>query len=195
MLRNFFLTLLTFSIAIGGGAASVWYALDADDGFEALRVGAWTAFPALGTPDASPYAKAAAARNGVLALGHAEGIRFLTSRDSSGAPLSRACTYKVAGNTPPARFWTLFPADSRSLRPIEAKDGLPGKLQSWAVVRQADGSFTVAVGPHPAPGNWLAISGSGEMALALTLYDTPAATSSEIGSVELPKITRAGCDG
>jgi hypothetical protein len=195
MLRNIFLTLLTFVIAVGGGAASVWYALNADDGFDTLRVGAWTAFPALGTPNASPYAKAAAARNGVLALGHAEGIRFIAKQDSAGAALSRSCTYKVAGNTPPARFWTLFPADPRSLMPLKAKDGLPAKLQSWAVLRQADGSFMVEVGPHPAPGNWLAINGSGMMALALTLYDTPAATSSEIGSVELPTITQAGCDG
>jgi hypothetical protein len=195
MLRNLLLTLLTFCIAIGGGAASVWYALDADDGFDALHVGVWTAFPDLGTPDASPYAKAAAARNGVLALGHAEGIRFIANRDSAGAPLSRSCTYTVAGNTPPARFWTLFPADPHSLMPLETGRGLPVKLQSWAVLRQADGSFTVTVGPHPAPGNWLAIGGSGKMTLALTLYDTPAATSSEIGSVELPRIAQAGCNG
>jgi len=195
MLRNLLLTLLTFCIAIGGGAASVWYALDADNGFDALRIGAWTAFPALGTPDASPYAKAAAARDGVLALGHAEGIRFVASEDSSRAPLSRGCTYRVEGNTPPARFWTLFPANPRSFFPLDPKDGLPGKLQSWAVLRQADGSFVVTVGPHPAPGNWLATNGLGAMELALTLYDTPAATSSEIGSIELPRITRTGCDG
>jgi hypothetical protein len=195
MLRHLLLTLLTFSIAVGGGAASVWYALDANDGFDTLRVGAWTAFPALGTPNASPYAKAAAARNGVLALGHAEGIRFIASKDSSGAALSRSCTYKLAGNTPPTRFWTLFPADPHSLMPLSPKDGLPAKLQSWAVLRQADGSFTVAIGSHPAPGNWLATEGSGAMALALTLYDTPAATSSEIASIELPRIIRAGCDG
>jgi len=195
MLRNLLLTLLTFSIAIGGGAASVWYALDADDGFDPLHVGAWTAFPALGTANASPYAKAVAARDGVLALGHAEGIRFVANRDSTGKPLSRGCTYTVAGDTPPARFWTLFPADPHSLMPLRAKEGLPGKLQSWAVLRRAKGSFAVTVGPHAAPGNWLAIDGSGPMALTLTLYDTPAATSSEIGSIELPKIKRAGCDG
>jgi len=195
MFRNLLLTLLTFCIAIGGGAASVWYALDADDGFDALHVGAWTAFPDLGTTKASPYAKAAAARDGVLALGHAEGIRFIASRDSAGRPLSVACTYRVAGNTPPARFWTLFPADPHSLMPLKAKPGLPGKLQSWAVLRQPDGSFAVTVGPHPAPGNWLAINGGGGMTLALTLYDTPAATSSEVGSLELPRIKRVGCDG
>jgi hypothetical protein len=195
MFRNLLPTLLAFCIAIGGGAASVWYALNADDGFDALRVGAWTAFPDLGTSKASPYAKAAAARDDVLALGHAEGIRFVAGRDSAGAELSRTCTYRVAGNTPPARFWTLFPVDPHSLLPLKGKTGLPGKLQSWAVLRQPDGSFAVTVGPHPAPGNWLALAGGGAMALALTLYDTPAATGSEIGSVALPRIKRIGCDG
>ncbi|TSE04009.1 DUF1214 domain-containing protein, partial [Mesorhizobium intechi] len=57
MLKNAFLMLLSLAIAIGGGGASVWYALKIQDGVGAIRVGQWTAFPDIGTPAADPYSK------------------------------------------------------------------------------------------------------------------------------------------
>ena len=54
MLKTVFLSLLVVAIAIGGGAASVWYALRIQDGVGAVAVGPWTTFPDLGTPQADP---------------------------------------------------------------------------------------------------------------------------------------------
>jgi hypothetical protein len=50
MLRTILLTALAAAIAIFGGAGSVWYALDAEHGIGALTIGAWTAYPDLGSP-------------------------------------------------------------------------------------------------------------------------------------------------
>ena len=77
MFRTVFLILATLAIAIGGGAASVWYALQAQEGIGAITIGSWTAYPNMGAPDADPYSKARVAREGVLALGRAEGPRLL----------------------------------------------------------------------------------------------------------------------
>ena len=45
--------------------------------------------------------------------------------------------------------------------------GQPPAISSYAAVRKADNSIAVAVGPSPAPGNWLRVAGSGEMRLVL----------------------------
>ena len=84
MFRTVFLTLVTLAIAIGGGAASVWYTLRAQEGIGAVTIGNWTAYPSMGAVDADPYSKARAAREGILALGRAEGLAFFSNRDSNG---------------------------------------------------------------------------------------------------------------
>src|SRR5690242_21408741 len=111
MLRTVLPIFVALSIAIVGGAWSVLYALEHGFGLESLSVGSWHAYPSLGTPDASAYAKASVARQGDLPLGQAEGLVFEATEDASGAALARDCTYRIAGDLPPARFWTLYAAD------------------------------------------------------------------------------------
>ncbi|WP_353642152.1 DUF1214 domain-containing protein [Mesorhizobium sp. WSM2239] len=194
MLKTAFLTLLTLVIAIGGGTASLWYVLRAQDGVGAVTIGGWTAFPDIGTPNADPYSKARVAREGILSLGRAEGLAFAVERDADGALLRRECSYRIEGSTPPARFWTLYAADGAG-RAIKAVDGRESALHSLELLRQPDNSFVIAVSSRPAPGNWLTVSGSGAMRLVLTLYDTPIADSTGIAEVELPLVVEAGCDG
>ncbi|MES0039325.1 DUF1214 domain-containing protein [Mesorhizobium sp. M0046] len=193
MLKNAFLTLLSLAIAVVGGGGSVWYALKLQDGVGAIRIGQWTAFPDIGTPTADPYSKARVAREGVLALGQAEGLSFIAERDSGGEQLKRQCTYKIAGGFPTARFWTLYAAD-QSLGVVETGKPRPAALQSYQVLRQADNSVVISVGSRPAPGNWLLTSGAGKMYLVLTFYDTPIASSTGLSDVTLPQIQKVGCN-
>jgi len=193
MLRTVLPILVTFVIAIGGGAASVWYVLQAQEGVGAVTIGSWTAYPSVGALDADPYSKARAAREGLLALGRAEGIFFLAGRDASGEPLSRKCSYLVEGLAPPARFFTLYAAD-RSLRLLPDGRRRGAALQSLDLLRNPDNSFAVAIGQHPMPGNWLPVSGAGPMTLVLTFYDTPVAGSIGVEDVALPQVLRTGCD-
>lgn len=194
MLRTVLLTLATLAIAIGGGAGSVWYALNAREGVGAVTVGSWTAYPDMGAPDADPYSKARQARLGLLPLGRAEGLAFIATRDAGGARLSRQCSYVIQGSTPPARFWTLYAADP-SLRMIATKGNRKPALQSLSILRNADNAFAIAVAPEAAPGNWLRVSGSGPMALVLTLYDTPVAGVIGVEDVALPQVERTACGG
>ncbi|MDG4876393.1 DUF1214 domain-containing protein [Mesorhizobium sp. WSM4935] len=193
MLKNAILTLLSLAIAIGLGGYSVWYALNAQDGVGAIRIGQWTAFPEVGTLNADPYSKARVAREGVLALGQAEGLAFVAERDDAGEPLKRECTYTIEGGYPTARFWTLYAAD-QSLGVIDTGKPRQSALQSYEVLRRPDNSVVISVGSQPSPGNWLLTGGSGKMYFVLTFYDTPIASSTGLSDVTLPRILKAGCN-
>lgn len=194
MLRTVFLTLLVLLIAIGGGADSVSWMLDRSEGFGALRIGPWTAFPDYGTANADPYSRARIAREPQLSLGTAEGLSFVAQRDSTNVPLRRQCTYRIEGSVPTTRFWTLHALDAfrATIRPAGRR---PAALHSYDLLRRPDQTVEIAVSRHPAPGNWLAIPGSGAMSLVLTLYDTPIAGGSSFAGIALPKIVRVSCDG
>jgi hypothetical protein len=184
---------LVFLLAIGGGAASVHVALDRLAGFDGLSVGSWVAFPNRGTPGADPYSKARFSRNAELPLGKAEGLAFTAAADSAGEPLRRACSYRIEGKVPAARFWTLYASDAAA-RPLPAqKLRWPG-LHSMQVLRRADNSFEIVASPAPHPGNWLSTGGDGTMNLVLTLYDAPALGNPDAAEVELPLIYRTGCE-
>lgn len=194
MLKTALHILTVLCIAIGGGAASVWYALKAREGVGAVTIGGWTAFPNTGTPEADPYSKARVAREGVLALGRAEGLVFEAQRDSGGDQLLAECDYTVEGAVPSARFWTFYATDAAD---GVIKSGKPraAALHSYQLLRMRDDSVAIAVGPHPSPGNWLALAGAGPMSLVLTFYDTPIASSTGVSDISLPQILKVGCDG
>ncbi|TCM55683.1 hypothetical protein C8J36_10347 [Rhizobium sp. PP-F2F-G48] len=157
MFRVPFLVALTLCVAFGGGIAVSNFALKASTGFGSIQLGPWVAYPNAQTADTDPYAKAHRARAGRLLYGKAEGMRFTADTDDAGRPLSGACRYDIVGNTPPARFWTLFATD-RSDRPLTASETLPVALNAWTVLREADTSFVIHVAPDAQPDNWLAIT-------------------------------------
>ena len=194
MFKSVFLTLLAVLVALAGGAGSVWLALERDFGFGSVTIGSWVAFPDHGTPEADPYSRARFSRETDLALGRAEGLVFTARRDADGENLQRRCTYRMEGNLPPTRFWTLSARDADNAV-IAIEDGRAPALHSQALLRRPDNSVVTTISGHAAPGNWLALAGTGPFSLVLTLYDTAIASSSRIAEVELPRIVREGCDG
>jgi hypothetical protein len=192
-----FLIAVALAIAFGGGIWSTLKALDATTGFGAIRLGPWEAFPRAQTAEADPYAKSHRANAGKLLYASAEGLTFTASTDDRGQRLNSACRYTVSGQTPAARFWTLF-ASGEDGQPPPADSPLPRALNSRIVVRPADGSLDIAVASAAQPGNWLAVpngaAASGRpFLLTLTLLDTPTAGSSGLVDLSMPKIERTGC--
>ncbi len=191
MFRLPLLVALGLAVAFGLGIWSTLMALEATIGFGAIKLGAWEAFPQAQTADADPYAKAHRANAGRLLLGSAEGMRFTAKVDDEGRPLLGRCTYTVSGQTPPTRAWTLF-AEIDGLPPA-IDSALPKASNSRTVLRQADGSFTIAVSASAQPGNWLAVDAGKPFRLVLTLLDTPTAGSSGLIDLAMPKLERIGC--
>ncbi len=66
--------------------------------------------------------------------------------------------------------------------------GLQPALHSREMLYETDGSVQVTVGPSASPGNWLPVEGSGNFVLVMTLYDTPAASSSGLVDLVMPRI-------
>lgn len=192
MFRVPLLIALALSITFGVGIVSSVSALKATVGFGSIALGPWVAFPNAQTADTDPYAKAHRARTGKLLYGGAEGLQFIAARDDSGQMLTTACAYDISGATPQARFWTLYPATTGDV-PLRATSDLPGALNAWTVLRKPDTSFVIHVSSSARPGNWLAVPRVGAFRLVLTLLDTPAAGSSGVIDLAMPKIVRTGC--
>ncbi|ACM25910.1 DUF1214 domain-containing protein [Agrobacterium sp. SHOUNA12C] len=192
MFRVPLLVAVSLMLAFGGGILFTLFALDATSGFGAIKLGAWQAFPDMHTSDADPYAKSHRARAGRLLYGTAEGLSFIASDDDSGARLTAACSYRISGQTPPARLWTLFIAGNDG-EALEAPPGRPSAINSWVVLRNPDSSFSITVSSNAQAGNWLALPSGGNFRLTWTLLDTPAAGNSGLIDLSMPKLEKIGC--
>ncbi len=192
MFRVPFLIAIALAIAFGGGIWSTLVALNATAGFGAIKLGPWQAFPEVQTAKADPYAKSHRANGGKLLYGSAEGLTFTAAEDATGERLSGRCSYRLSGQTPQARFWTLFAAAPGAPPPSVAAD-LPMALNSRNVLRREDGSFEITISSRAKPLNWLAVSAARPFRLTLTLFDTPTAGSSGLIDLEMPRIEKIGC--
>lgn len=192
MFRLPFLVALSLLTAFGLGIGSAVMMLDASSGFGAIRIGPWAAFPQAHTAKADPYAKSHRARAGRLLFGSAEGLTFQADTDDQGDRLTGRCTYELAGITPPARFWTLYAADSLN-EPLRPQTELTAAFNAWNVLRRQDGSFSILISRHAQPGNWLALSGTGRFRIVLSLLDTPTAGSSRLMDITMPQLRKVAC--
>ncbi|MDQ0319589.1 hypothetical protein QO002_001727 [Pararhizobium capsulatum DSM 1112] len=192
MFRIPLLVALALSITFGVGILSAVSALKATIGFGAIALGPWVAFPNAQTADTDPYAKAHRARAGKLLYGGAEGLQFTAAKDDNGDTLTTACSYDIVGTTPPARFWTLYTATTGDI-PLRPSADLPGAINAWTVLRKRDTSFIIHVSPVARPDNWLAVPRIGAFKMVLTLLDTPAAGSSGVIDLAMPKVVKTGC--
>src|SRR3569833_3268276 len=115
--------MLVVALAIGFGLS--WYAVTDGRLVGAAQIGPWTAKPRSGSPEPDPYTKAYLARSGALQLGQGEGVQFVATTDSDGAPHNRNCRYRINSTTPTATNKThepTAPDGSTIARP----DGPPG---------------------------------------------------------------------
>ncbi|AXS39950.1 DUF1214 domain-containing protein [Breoghania sp. L-A4] len=182
---------ITVTIALVAGIGSAYLAVDRGRLFNAVQLGQWTAYPSAGTPDADPYSAATLARTGQVPLGAGEGLAFFAEHDSEGNALTGACDYRIAGDTPPARLWTLTATDTAG-RLIENSAGRQS-LDSKALLRNTDGSFSVSVSRYARPGNWLPLGEARRVVFVLRLYDTPLTTGTGLADLEMPEINRGDC--
>lgn len=180
--------LATLLIALALGLGSAWYMVDAPR--IGLTVGRWQAIPPVTADTADPYTRARIARTGEIALGVGEGIVFVADEDDAGSSLDGRCIYRISGETPPARLWTLTVVDPAGHPPA----AITGRthITSRELLRDVDGGFVVTVSATARPGNWLPSAPKGRERLILRLYDTPLALSPG-PDMTMPRIEREGC--
>ncbi len=182
---------IAIAIAAVLGLFTAWYAIERGPFFGKMVVGPWTAWPAAGSPNADPYAIAWLARTGEVPLGAGEGLSFVARVDQDGDALIGRCTYRIDGQTPAARLWTLAAYDDngRLMTNAARRTG----FTSREILRRQDGSFSIMVSNEVQSGNWLPITGDAPFRLALRIYDTPLTTGGEASDTMMPRIVREAC--
>jgi hypothetical protein len=190
--RLLFGTVLALTIAAMAGLGATWMALTRGSAYGGVTIGAWTGWPKNGTSGIDPYARAMVARTGELPVGSGDGVAFYARTDDAGQPLDGRCDVLLSGTTPQARFWTLtlYDPEGRLVANSTQRQG----FTSQEIVRNADGTFDIMVGPRARPGNWLPTGGADKYVLVLRLYDTPIGMATRTGSdAPMPSISKRAC--
>jgi hypothetical protein len=183
--------LLSCVVAAAIGLGSTWYALTQNLAFGALTLGAWTAYPLAGTAGIDPYARAVIARTGELPVGLGDGIAFTAALDEEGRPLDGRCDVRLAGNTPPARYFTvtLYTPSGALVDNSLDRHG----FTSQELIRAASGEFEITVSPRARPGNWLPTGGIERYVLVMRFYDTSLGVATRAGrEAPMPSMHRLG---
>ncbi|MFZ0847287.1 MAG: DUF1214 domain-containing protein [Pseudolabrys sp.] len=185
-------TLFALAIAAVVGLGATYLALTSGAAFGALTIGSWTAWPKTGTLDADPYARATIARTGQLPIALGDGVSFTARSDDSGKLLDGRCDVVLSGITPAARFWTLTLYNVKGELVANAINRYG--FTSQGIVRHADGSFAIVMGPRANPGNWLPTGGVERYTLILRFYDTAVGVSTKAGrEIPMPAISTRSC--
>lgn len=191
-MRLLFGSFVCFAIAAVVGLGLTYYALTEGVSFGMLKVRAWAAQPKTGSAEIDPYSRATFARGGELPVGLGDGVTFIAKTDDRRRALDGRCDVVVSGTTPQARYFTitLYNPDGGLVANAVNRYG----FTSQELVRRADGSFEVTIGPRARAGNWLPTGGVERYVLVLRLYDTPVGIATRSGrETPMPTITGGPC--
>ncbi|WP_306145306.1 DUF1214 domain-containing protein [Roseibium sp. MMSF_3412] len=191
------LLFLTIIVAVGTllGIGSAYVMIEREQPLNAVSIGAWRAYPKAGTAEADPYSVAIYTRGAVVPLASGEGLALVAREDEAGNLLDPTCVYRISGQTPAARLWTLTATDGDG----RLTATLPGRVQvdSQNLLRNPDGSFTISAASKPHSGNWLPVAqganASDGLRFVLRLYDAPVTTGAALDGISLPVIERVAC--
>ncbi|MES0882960.1 DUF1214 domain-containing protein [Roseibium sp. SCP14] len=191
------LTAVTLVVALASllGISSAYLVIEREQPLDAVSIGPWQAYPRAGTAEADPYSVAIYTRGAVIPLASGEGLALVAREDSTGHLLDPTCIYRIYGQTPSARLWTMTAVDGHG-RLVET---LPGRvhLASQNLLRNPDGSFDITAATKPQSGNWLPLAASASasdgLRFVLRLYDAPVTTGAALDGVSMPAIERQGC--
>ncbi len=183
--------LLATAASLTLGLWSAWLAVRSPAPVDTITLGAWQAWPNAGTADADPYSRARVARTGEIPLGSGEGLMLLAQDDDAGSALVASCDYRIAGQTPPARLWTVS-LENRDGQVVKERDGVSA-LGSDTLLRENDGSFEIMLSARPQSGNWISTEDAGRFRVVIRLYDTTARTGTALTTLVMPRITRDHC--
>jgi hypothetical protein len=177
-------------IALGLGSA--WLALRNPWSAPTQAAGAWRTSLVAGSTDADPHTRARVALGGLLALSRDETLYYVAGHDDSGAPLRTRCSYRVEGQPPPARWWSVTAyADDFFLFDHPARRY---SLNGGTARLDARGRFALVTGPTPADAatHWLPTPAERGLVLVLRLYNPDPALVATPQALAAPSIVRVG---
>lgn len=179
------------AVALGAGSA-LWVLKKAPGLTASVRVGAWQTDVHAGSTSAGLYTRAIVAVHALLALDRNETMYFTANHDDAGKPLRSACSYRVEGVPPSARWWSVTAyADDMYLF-----DEVPGgsySLNSKTARLAPQGHFVLTTGGHPQSGiHWLPTPGDRGLVLTLRVFNPGPELQTSPQSLVPPSITPVG---
>lgn len=190
-MRSILIPFLGLALSLALGLGSAWVAVRSPAPIDAIELGAWQAWPNAGTANADPYSLAWLARTGEIPLGSGEGLMLLAQSDDSGNPLTSNCDYRIFGQTPAARLWTLSIEDSEGR--VAARGNAVAALGSDVLLHTPDGGFEITLSKNPQAGNWVSTEQAASFRIVVRLYDTAARTTTALTTLTMPRILRRRC--
>jgi hypothetical protein len=181
------IVLVAFVIGVG---SAVWV-INSFSTTKAIKAGVWSTNPLIGSVQADMYLRAYIARVGLFALSKSEALYYSAFTDDDGEPLRAECDYVIEGGDLPARWWSITAyAEDHFL--------IPNALNHYSfnmrnVQRDEHGRYKIHLSRTPKDQNWLPAAKEGIMSLTIRAYNPAPALCENMGSAELPKITKAGC--
>ncbi len=173
------------------GLLATLLSLNSGYGFNPLRAGPWTAWPAVGSREIDPYARAVVARSGEAPLGRDQGLLFSAVADSNGEALDGACDYRIISPAPVARFWTIGLANPEG--GVLANPAVRYGYTSVDVLRREGGAFDIDISREARPGNWLSPGEARKFTIMLRLYDAAIDVEARPDPNAFPKIVKLRC--
>ncbi|MHA7772164.1 DUF1214 domain-containing protein [Roseibium sp. M-1] len=177
------------------GISSAYLIIEREQPLDAVTIGPWQAYPKAGTAEADPYSVAIYTRGAVIPLASGEGLALVAREDSAGHMLDPTCIYRIAGQTPSSRLWTLTAVDGHG-RLTRTEPGRVN-LASDSLLRRPDGTFEISAARRPHSGNWLPLAADAKagdgLRFVLRIYDAPVTTGAALDGVSMPVIDRVAC--
>ncbi len=179
-------------IAVGGGTASSWYAVESGMPFNTERVGPWLRWTGAGRPDADPYSRTHFARRPQLLFNANLSARYESWTDSRGRRLHSSCDYLVEGRNISAPWWSLAVFDGNGRLITNAARRY--SFNKGTVAYSPDGSFAIRLAREARPYNWLPTTRAGQLVIVFEAQKSSGATDVlNRDTVTLPTIKRLSC--
>ncbi|WP_269620722.1 DUF1214 domain-containing protein [Zhongshania sp. BJYM1] len=186
---------LNITVTLGLGVAiGIWSAslmLKHQLNSSSVHNGPWRTLLTAGSTDAGMYQRSGIAIGGLLALSKQETLYFTAFEDSSGNLLQEQCNYRVLGNDPDARWWSLTAYAADHYLPQNDDNAL--SIAKTTVERDDGGHFEIMVSADPQPKNWISSRAAGDYSLTLRLYNPSSRVYKAPAAVKLPDILREDC--
>jgi len=178
------------------GLASLYLALGQVVATGTVANGPWHTDPAIGSPSASAYLRAANSLAAVLALDSAEVLYFFAFTDSDGNALTARCSYTIEGSEPDARWWSITAYRGDGYLPPSANGRY--SVNGGSVSHRSDGTFSAIVAGAGADIDLanrsdIALAGNRGFNLMLRLYSPGRGVSVDLARIALPAIRRDTC--
>lgn len=181
----------TLAVLIGVGSA-VFITKKTAWSHANTRIGPWSTNLLAGNTNADMYTRASIAINALLALARNETMYFVAHTDSAGRPLKAQCNYRISGEPPQARWWSIT-AYADDLFLFDAPNQ-QYSLNGDTAILNGQGQFVFSVGRTPIDKTmaWLPTTGTGGIYLTLRLYNPQATIEQAPHTLSVPRIERQG---